>query len=66
MPLPTDNSVGGIVFRGSVRESALLARYLNKQTSVDDIVGATDELICEGRGRGQGHSKVKHLSELLR
>ena len=29
---------------------------------VDDVVEATDELISEG----QGHSKVKHLSELLR
>ena len=60
-------------FRACVCACILLTRYLTNQwtkflqTLVDDVVEATYELIrfSGSRGQGQGHSKVRHLSELL-
>ena len=54
-------------------ENVLLAQYRTNQqmafhqTLVDDVDEATDELIRFRRssGQGQGHTKVRHLSELL-
>jgi len=58
---------------GRIQACIMSARYLTKkwiefhQTLAEDVVQATDELIrfWRLRGRGQCHSKVKYLSELL-
>jgi len=58
--------------RACVRTCVLLARYMRThwtkfhQTLVDDVVEATDEDCWRSMGQGQGHSKVKYLSDLLR
>ena len=79
LPPPIDRYVGGVTFSGclsvrtSVRVCILLTWYLTnrwmefQQTLFDDEAEDTHELISFWRSRdqGQGHSKVKHLSELL-
>ena len=80
MPPPvSDRCGGGIMFSGCPSVSACVRpgvrpvsnisnqRTEFHQTLVDDVVWGTDELIrfWRSKSQGQGHSKVRYLSELL-